>query len=372
LVRPSWSEFGYWKGIFNIDVPQRFGDGPFFVYSWGDSEIRYTWKTLTIGFGTQSIWLGPAQINPILHSNNAPAYPKLDIGIRKQPVTIPKLNWYIGDIEARAWWGYLSESDYFDSDSSNDHNLITGLALTYSFPSFLKGFSIGLNRIMLSRWDDMDFSSIFTLLLPFAKYANTGYDERDQRMTFVFDYVFPSLGFEMYFEWGKNDFPSNINLVVRDLFDTEAYTFGAVKNIIFNNSYQGKILFEVTHIDSSRLAPQTFYSHHIITQGHTNGGQWLGAGLGTGGNSQFLGFTLFYKKGYASLFVQRQTIDNDYARYSNKDLKSIMSIGVNNYISVINHLNLFSEVVYSDTFNPTYNGERSRNVSISIGIKSVF
>ncbi|MDR2501153.1 MAG: capsule assembly Wzi family protein, partial [Treponema sp.] len=105
--------YGYY-GIQGIDAPQRFGDEPFFAWDWGDSEARYTWKTLTVGFGTQAIWLGPAQINPIIHSNNAPSYPKLDFGLRRQRITLPWLGWHIGDIEARTWWGYLSESAWFD------------------------------------------------------------------------------------------------------------------------------------------------------------------------------------------------------------------------------------------------------------------
>ena len=86
------ADYGYY-GIKNIDAPQRFGDKPFPTWDWGDSEIRYSWKTLTVGFGTQAIWLGPAQINSIIHSNNAPSYPKLDIGLRRQSITLPWLNW---------------------------------------------------------------------------------------------------------------------------------------------------------------------------------------------------------------------------------------------------------------------------------------
>ena len=39
-------------------------------------------------------------------------------------------------------------SDYFDNDSSNDHNLIHGFTFSYA-PSFLPGFTVGLNRTCL-------------------------------------------------------------------------------------------------------------------------------------------------------------------------------------------------------------------------------
>jgi hypothetical protein len=378
LVPPAYSTgdsaiYGYY-GVTSVDAPQRFGDEPFFEYCWGDSEVRYTWKTLTIGFGTQNIWLGPAKINPILLSNNAPAYPKFDIGLRRQPITIKNI--YLGDIETRAFWGRLSESNYFDADDENDHNLLTGFTLSYSFPSFLKGFTIGLNRIMLSKWNDFDYTGFFMLLWPFMGSSNTGYDRRDQRLTFSFSYLIPKAGLELYFEWGRNDFPSNKNLVVREPFDSEAYTFGVVKNLLFNTSLQGKILLEATHLDSYRLTPQSFYVHHVILQGHTNRGQWLGAGLGTGGNSQYLGFTLFFKRGSSELFFQRQAINEDYVRYTpGNEHKIYLSLGSNNYFNLFKNFNLFSTFAFSNISHPTHiQGDTFNwgNIYVSFGAKTTF
>jgi hypothetical protein len=385
--------YGYY-GIPSIDAPQRFGSEPFFVYDWGDSEIRYAWKTATIGFGTQAIWLGPAQINPIIHSNNAPTYPKLDIGIRKQRITLPRLNWYLGDIEFRAWWGYLSESNYFDNTSENDHNLITGLAIAYGVP-FLPGLSIGLNRIMLSKWEAMAYTSIFTLFVP-SMDSSSGYDEQDQRASLTIDYILPTAGFEIYFEWSRNDYSTNIDDTVAYPFHTQAYTFGARKSIIFTKQLQGEILFEITNLESSRdyelWWPTTFYAHHIITQGHTNKGQWLGAGIGTGGNSQYLGFKMYHKKGYTSLFIQRQNNDNDYIWFANFDksvavkktdyyrIKAQISISIDNFITVYKHFGIFTNFVYTEIFNPLYDGvppnvgryARDRNFHISTGVKLKF
>lgn len=163
------SEFGYIWGFgqnIGVDAPQRFGDKSYFDFSWGDSEIRYTWKTLTIGFGTQSPWIGSGHVNSLLHSNNAAPYPKVDFGIRKTQIHI--WGWYAGDIEAR-----LSQN--------------------------------------------------------------------------------------FQFQW-----------------------------------------------------PSTFYGHSQITQGYTNEGQWLGAGIGTGGNCQFAGFKIYYPKGFHNIFIYRVNPDNDF------------------------------------------------------------
>jgi hypothetical protein len=371
-------------GVPPIDVPQRFGSDPFFTYDWGDSEIRYTWKTLTAGFGTQSIWLGPARINPIIHSNNAPSYPKLDIGMRKQPVTIPWVGWYIGEMELRAWWGYLSESDYFDTDSSNDHNLITGFTFAWAPPGFLKGFTFALNRIMLSKWEDMDAKSIFTLLWPFME-PSAGDDRRDQRASFVFSYLFPSIGFEIYIEWARNDYSPSVQANIRYPFHTQAFTFGARKLFLFNPGLQGELTLELTNTEATREYitsnnQTTFYFHHIITQGHTNRGQWLGAGLGTGGNSQYLGFKLFYPKGYGNFFVQRENIENDSQWFSttgNKlsDAKALLSVGVENYFRFHKFFGLYSGITYSEIFNPLHHIDdvaQSRNFYFALGVKFIY
>ncbi|GHV07083.1 hypothetical protein FACS189485_16760 [Spirochaetia bacterium] len=385
-------KYGYY-GVPSIDAPQRFGDEPFFTWDWGDSEVRYTWKTLTVGFGTEPIWLGPAQINPILHSNNAPSYPKLDIGLRRQRITIPKVNWYLGDIETRAWWGYLSESNYFDNNSDNDHNLITGFSIAYSFPGVLKGLSIGLNRIMLSKWDDMNAKAIFTLLWPFMD-TDAGSDRNDQRASIVIDYLLPVVGLDIYLEWGRNDFSPNLDFVLRYPFHTAGYTFGVKKALSISNILKGEILLEVTSLECSmdydRLIPwySTFYAHHIITQGHTNRGQWLGAGIGTGGNSQYLGFKLYYPKGYGNIFIQRRNPDLDYTMYidsrkssfyvSEQNIRLFLDIGLSGLFYFMPRLAVYGSVVFRDERNPLNVSDTDRssihryNVYLAASVKYSF
>lgn len=372
--------YGYY-GVRNVDVPQRFGDKPFFTYDWGDSEVRYSWKTLTVGFGTQPIWLGPAQINPIIHSNNAPSYPKLDLGLRRQPMTLPWLNWYIGDIETRAWWGYLSESDYFDNNSDNDHNLVTGFSLAYSFPALLKGLTIGMNRIMLSKWEAKNYRSLLTLLIPTMD-TSAGYDENDQRASIVVDYLFPVIGLDLFFEWARNDFSPGNPLVYP--FHTEAYTVGLTKTINFKRNLYGEILFELTKLEATpdyivSGGQTTFYSHHLISHGHTNGGQWLGAGIGTGGNSQFIGFKLIYKKGYGLLFLQRQNPDLDYfwfienAVYPDLAQNTYFDFGISGMYFITHNLSFSGTLVFRHEEYFPKNGSKDRhNQYFSMSIKYQF
>ena len=360
--------YGYY-GIPSIDAPQRFGNKPFFTYDWGDTEIRYSYKTFTVGFGTQHIWLGPAHINPILHSNNAPSYPKFDIGMRKQPVILG--NWNGGYMEFRTWWGMLEESKYFDADKSNNNNMITGLTFSYA-PSFIPGFTIGINRIMLSKWKNKDWKSIFTLLIPFMQ-NSAGTDDRDQRASITFDYLFSSVGLDIYLEWGRNDYNQSFAHLMRYPFHTQGYTVGLKKTFQILPQLKGEILLEHTNVEASKdylsfiRWHTTFYAHHKIVQGHTNKGQWLGPGIGTGGNSQYIGCKLYYPQGTSELFLQRVNPDNDFTWFihgpkskaidngasAEDSIRTNYSIGIKTLYYITKNLWIGGRFVFVYEYNPT-------------------
>ena len=383
------SQYGYY-GITNIDAPQRFGDKPFFVYDWGDSEVRWTWHSFTVGFGTQAIWLGPAKLNPILHSNNAPSYPKVDIGLRRQPVVLPWLGWYLGDVEFRGWWGKLSESDYFDNDDSNNHNLISGLSFAWALPGIFDGLSIGINRTMLSRWGDFSGYTLFEIFVP-GLGTSGGEDSSDQRFSFVVDYVLPRVGFEVYLEWARNDFSPNMDFIIRYPFHTQGWTVGAQKAFDLPWNMQLQILLELTFLECSADYVQfanfgsTFYAHHRVTQGYTNRGQWLGAGIGTGGNSQYIGLNLYHSKGSINLFFQRRNPDLDYAVYidalkdktqAKLNIKALLDFGLKAQYFFHPDFSGKLGIVFEDEHNPlndsgenNYTSKHRYNVSVQLSAK---
>lgn len=323
------SKYGYFWGYghnIGADAPQRFGDSSFWTFDWGDTEIRWSWHTFTIGFGTQSIWLGPAYLNPLLHSNNAATYPKFDIGLRRTKVHLPWLGWYIGDIEGRIWTGYLSESDYFDNDNSNNHNMFHGLSCSYS-PSFIPGLTLGLNRTCLVKWNLKNISYVI------PKIKNTHIGEQgageDQKMSITVDWHFPKIGFEVYGEVGLDDGTPFSNYL-----RSATHMIGLKKTITFNKKHNifGEIFFEwsnteMTH-DFQFQWPYSFGFHYQITQGYTNKGQWLGSGMGYGGESRLIGFKLYHNFGYIHLFHEFANIDCNYI-YS----KAINSIPSDNILN---------------------------------------
>ncbi|MCL2242930.1 MAG: capsule assembly Wzi family protein [Treponema sp.] len=398
------SEYGYFWGYGNnagADSPQRFGNEPFFDWDFGDSEIRYSWRTLTVGFGTQAIWLGPSYLNSILHSNNAPAYPKFDIGLRRQEIIIPWLNWYIGDFEARLWVGRLSESDYFDSDPDNNHTMIHGLAFAYS-PSFLPGLTLFANRICLVPWDWENLKYIF------PSKENT---IEDQKASFGFSWIFPQIGFEVYGELGVDDYTMwsldqilpRWATLLRNTYHTMVFTLGTKKTLLISekNNLFCQLIFEWSHMEMSQTFqfqwPYSFYFHHQINHGYTNKGQWLGNGFIPGGNAQYFEFKLFYPKGTSSFYIHRYNPDNNYiyqfAIWGTQDpddydgskyimgMKANLIIGISTYYKLTDNLDIGSTFVYNLIINPIYFHDRIspysndvlyNNYHFSFTIKCIF
>lgn len=323
--------YGYY-GVQFIDAPQRFGDKPFFTYDWGDSEIRWSWKSFTVGFGTQSIWLGPAKLNPIMHSNNAPTYPKVDVGVRKTSLYMPYFDWYLGDIEARMWVGKLTESDYFDNNDTNNETMLTAMSISFS-PSIINGLTFTANRVFENHWNMENLSYISELLFITLDNSKQIQNDENQIASVSFSYSIPQVAFRMYGEVGIDDYVPGKLGIIRYPFHTLVWTAGFEKCFNLPAELTCCVSAEFTNLEMSQdfqfQWPYTFYAHGRIAQGYTNKGQWLGAGCGTGGNSQYIGVDVYGKKWSTTLFIQRTNPDNNYlyskAVFERADRESIVT-----------------------------------------------
>ena len=395
------NEFGYFWG-YGVDAPQRFGDRPFFDWDFGDSEIRYTWRTLTVGFGTQPIWLGPSYLHSILHSNNAPTYPRFDIGLRRQRVRLPWLGWDIGEIEARLWVGRLTESDFFDSGDFHSHTMFHGRAFAYA-PSFLPGLTLFFNHVTLVPWALENLSHMF--------FSATNEDEDDHKFSLGFSWLFPQVGFEVFGELGIDDHTAHVAGTpwvigrflgyVRNPYRTLVFTVGARKALIISEGRNifGQITFEWSHMEMSTDFmfhwPYSFYFHHQVIHGYTNRGQWLGNGFNPGGNAQYLEFRLFYPRGTSSLFIHRFNPDNNFVfqhaigttpddyddgRLFTKGFKANFVIGATTLYRLTDNLSVGGKLAYNLTINPFYFTNRvnpdaedfRHNVHVSLTLRFTF
>ncbi|MGP1459033.1 MAG: capsule assembly Wzi family protein [Treponema sp.] len=402
VADPNANEYGYFWGYIHkgkyggVDLPQRFGNKPFFTFDWGDTEIRYTWKTLTVGFGTENIWLGPAYLNPMLGSNNAAGYPKFDFGLRRTEIRLPWLKWYIGDIEARVWTGILTESDYFDNDSSNNYRLMNGISLSYA-PSFIPGLTAGINRIFITKakWKNLKYvGRLFT-----TQRLNDVYGEgEDQKIAFNASWHFPKVGFKLYGELGIDDYANEKN----NPFHTAIYTVGLHQYIplLFYKLFPNKLkdfkldsefMFEWNNFEMSQdfqlqWVYMGYYSHHQMQQGYTNRGQLLGAGSGHFGNSQYAAYRVYYPQGSTILSFHRFSPDNNFifdkavnktANEVNKEFwanyETYITWAIESSYFVMKSLTLTGGIGYTHIYNRNYIREKNlHNVRLTLGGKYNF
>lgn len=360
LFKDKGGDFGYIWGI--VDAPQRFGDKAFWNFDLGDTEIRYNFYTLTLGFGTEAIWLGPSNVNSVLHSNNAPTYPKFDMGMRKTKIILPWNDLYIGDLEGRIWIGYLSESEYFDSNEENDHNQFTGFNCSVA-PAFLPGLTLTANKVCLNRWG----SNFWKYLNPFYSDNTLTADGEDQKMSISASWLLPQAGFEMYAEFGKDDYSNFIVYPQRSL--TTTVGFKKVLNLSEKNlSFLINLEYNNTEMSQDFFFqwPYNFGFHHHIKQGYTNKGQWIGSGYGYGGNSLLLSITALYSKGKTEIFVQRGNPDCNYIyskaigvkpNWNNEPyfpMRAELNFGINSTYFLTSSYSVSGEFVYNDIINPYY------------------
>lgn len=308
-------EFAYqWSSA--IDWPQRFGPDPVAEIDWGQSGLRLDLGGFTAGFSTENLWWGPAVRNPIIMSNTAAGFPHADLGTGR-PVGIG-----VGDLEVRAIWGRLAESRYFDTDRSNDGRYITGITVGYR-PSFLPGFTIGGTRVLYQIWPagGLGLGEIFD---SFGEFFNPGrvlpdgtflQDQTDQLVSLVARWVLPESGFDVYVEWARGDFSGNLRDFLIEPDHSRAFTLGFQKSLAAGSD-RYRLTGEATTLGSSgvsqvRFGPTTYYVHGLAPQGYTHRGQLLGAAIGPGGQSQYLGLDRYTPNGRWGGFFERVRADDD-------------------------------------------------------------
>ncbi len=307
-------EYAYaWR---KIDMPQRFGPEPFWAIDPGQSEIRLEGRGAALGVSTANLWWGPAIRNAIIMSNNAAGFPHAFLG------TDGQIDTGIGGFEARWIWGRLGQSDWFDPALADTDRFVTGIVATYA-PSFLDGLSLGLTRVFYAWVPDggLAFGDYFAVLQGLRKKAlvspqnPTGDDEHDQLLSLFGRWVLPESGFEVYWEWARNDHSWELRDFLLEPEHSQAYTLGLQRASELSGDRILALRAELTHLEADPTfqvrGRGTYYAHGIVTQGYTQKGQIIGAGIGPGGDSQHLGADLYAPWGRAGVYVERQVHDND-------------------------------------------------------------
>ena len=308
-----------------IDMPQRFGEDPISVLDPGESFVRYEYGDWMGGISNQKYWTGPALLNPLIFSHNAPGFVHGFLGSRR-PITVPS-----GQLETRMLWGGLRESDYFDSDSTNNMRYVSSFMVVYR-PDWIPGLEVGYTRTGYKYLFNNEVT-VSALLLPFWSRMERAeripepmdyYDFYMMMSAFSLRYVLPESGFEWYLEWGRNDLRRALRDIISEPELNRAYTIGMVKRWDLHPSHAIVTNVELTQLEnnspgayhrmSTRLIENealTWYSSQYIIQGFTHKGQVVGAWIGPGSSAQTLQMSWYHPWGMLGGTVGRTVFYND-------------------------------------------------------------
>jgi len=284
-----------------IDLPQRFGAGPFASVGPGQSYVRADAFNVGIGFSTENLWLGPGIRNSLLMSGTAPGVPHAFLG-----TTRPADVW-VGKLELLAFWGWLDRSRWFPEGG---HPLLTGLALAFE-PRWIPGLHVGAGRVFVQPGTGLRVRDYLAFLQGPWKtqihyWAPTGDNPLDNQLGALWlRWVFPASALELYGEWGKEDYSgSTVNGFLQDPTWTQAWLLGLQKLFRAGGGWI-RLQAEATHLQEVRGAANYSWYTHGGDLGYTNAGQLLGAGIGPGGDAQTLAIDWMTGSGRIGGYVER-------------------------------------------------------------------
>jgi hypothetical protein len=299
-------------GSASADLPLRFGDLPLTAANPGQSAVTLSTRRVAFGVTSAHEWWGPAQRNTLVLSNNAPGVPRLFVR------TTQRLQTRFGAFAGRTMIGALTESRFFDTADSNDLRAVNGVLVTFR-PAIDTGLTLGLSRVVIAPTSSGAgaLSHLVDVLFRWdasAPESGSGGRGSDQILSLFARWVFPASGFEMYTEWARTDLPRSLREYLAAPQHSLGYTAGLQWVSTPTGARHLRLRGEVTYLEQTAVldrAPQDFYTGRAAVQGFTQRGQLLGAAIGPGSSSQFIGADWLTARWDAGVFVARTRTEND-------------------------------------------------------------
>lgn len=322
-----------------IDRPFRFGPDSYGTIDWGQSSVRLHYNAIEAGLSNETLWWGPGVKYALAMSNNAAGLPHAFLGTR-EPIDLP---FNVGDLEFRWIFAWPQDSQFFDLDAYgpanpevrrqklkilNSTRFTNGLNVVYS-PSFLPNLSVGVSRIIHQYIPEGGLSVGDDLLAVFKAFPKPGnevlenprddshFEEKNPIASVFARWVLPESNAEFYAELYKGDHNVSFRDFLMEPQHGRAYTLGLQKVLEFGGPVNFvKVNAEVNSLLPGQVddvRPQTYYyTHATVKQGHTNRGEVLGAAIGPGSSSQYIGVDGYFDQGKIGFFVQRVVLNNHF------------------------------------------------------------
>jgi hypothetical protein len=295
---------------FGIDLPKRHGTDPIARIWPGQSYIRVDAGPVAATFSTENLWIGAAEVYPILLSSTAGGFPHLRIGTTRLQNIAGIVN-----AEFQVFFGSVQESEYFDSIASNNTHLFTTAMVTIE-PRFIRGLYLSVARASHDSANALGHGPGFYLSRLFeGPFGGSNRPEGNAIGLFVARWVFPEAGFEAYAEWSREDTPGGLGDLLREPDWTQAYVLGFQK-VFKPRDRMLRLYGELIHLGETAPVRAgrgffSYYTHGTILQGHTDRGQLLGAAIGPGSDAQLLGVDVFDDLSRTAVRIERTRYDDD-------------------------------------------------------------
>ena len=301
------------SGIESADLPLRFGTNARVELFPGQSWIELGEGPVGIGVSSDNQWWGPAMLNAIVMSDNAPGIPQAFVRSRR-PIATP-----IGDVEFRWIIGALTESQFFDTLTSNDLRSLNGIVATVRVP-FDSGLTLGVERTVYAPVSSRGaiLSHAFDVITRWNQTADTlaptPKHPSDQLFGLFGRWVFPSAGFEVYAEWAKM-FPPGLREMLVAPQTHQGYTLGLQWVRPLTRERLLRVQAELSTLEQTPAEPRitmpSFYTSRFVPQGYTQRGQVIGAPIGPGSSSQWLASDYVAPRWRAGIELGRIRWDDD-------------------------------------------------------------
>ena len=335
-----WSAYYGWQNY--IDTPEKFVEGNYQKLSWGQSSIRLTYGSVSLGISNENLWWGPGVRNSLMMSNNAPGFFHVTLN------TVKPIRTLIGSFEGQIIGGILEDSGFFPPDTNRTYNgskmyiakrtdtrYINGMVISYQ-PKWASGLFLGITRTFITYNKDMGntIKDYLPIITPISKQANYGEKEspfpNDQRASLFLRWLWLRTHAELYVEYFREDHAYNLRDFIVDAEHTHAYIFG-IRKLIPWKAYKNQFIqvnLEITQLEQTTTNPERpsiyLYSHFVgISQGYTNKGQLLGAGIGPGSNLQSLSVSWVKELKTVGIAFERLVQNNDFHNIAIKDPRAI-------------------------------------------------
>jgi len=324
---PGRLETGIYASLISdIDLPERFGNKIYKKLSWGQSSIRLTFGPLSLGASNENLWWGPGMRNSLLMTNNAPGFEHLTLN------TVKPVRTLIGSFEGQLIAGRLDSSAYSIS-RSNNWRYLNGLVFSYQ-PKWVPGLFLGATRCFMSYGKKLGkkINAYLPVLMPMSKQADGGDAEdaqkRDQLASLFMRWLWIEEHGEIYFEYGREDHAWNTRDYIQEPSHSAAYIIG-MRKLFPLKSHKGEYIsvnMELTELESSSSTINRgwtvgWYTHYQVTEGYTNLGQVLGAGIGPGSNLQTMSISWGRSLKMIGIRFERFVHNNNYFYDHVKDIR---------------------------------------------------